>query len=137
MLKRKWLFNPHTIGYRKARPPAGAASLRMMETSWETNKLTWLMDLKSRKSRICCCVGPLEPAAIILRTTWSDKGENTMLSDFSKEKSCLATQREKFSWLVFDSQMEVIVVVRKLVLLWSNQKKCNCQIEQLWTTAQY
>jgi len=52
-------------------PPAGAASLKMTETSWEYKELRWLVDSDQRKERSWCCVRPSEPLTRMPRITWS------------------------------------------------------------------
>ncbi|RHN73812.1 hypothetical protein MtrunA17_Chr2g0302591 [Medicago truncatula] len=65
---------------------------------------------QERKSTSCCCVGPSEPAAVRLNTTWSDTGENTMfLSDCFKNR-CLAMSRKTFIWLVIDSWRATVLL---------------------------
>jgi hypothetical protein len=61
------------------------------------------MDSKWRKSRSCCCVGPSEPEAMMLRINCIEIGENTMLFLLEfLEKRCSAIVMETFVWLAID-----------------------------------
>jgi hypothetical protein len=81
-LKRKGLFNPHTVGNREARTTSRSGVFED-----DGNKL------RDKRVEMISGFRAEEVEKLLLSKTWIDNGENTMLLSDCFEKRCLAMLR--------------------------------------------